>query len=243
MFPPEYVDALLNDETYIQVCTSLYPGGEIRGQIELLPWDDEFDYYDNDTSLHGRGGWKGWNNDPNATAHVTDVQSRSAPHSVDIEEATDLTHELEGYTSGAWQFTAWQYIPSDFDSNGTGQFAGSYFNILNTYEDEGEQDWSVQMNFDSNDGMLKVYYGNGLNTVDVPYIPDEWIEISIKIDLEDDWTQIYYDDELITEYSWTGGVLGAGTGRSRHRRRQYVRQWRNPDLLRRFIATSVADAR
>ena len=43
LFPPEYVDALLNDETYIKVCTFLYPDGEIRGQIELLPWDEEFD--------------------------------------------------------------------------------------------------------------------------------------------------------------------------------------------------------
>lgn len=71
-------------------------------------------------------------------------------------------------------------------------------------------DWSVQMNFDSNDGMLKVYRGNGLNTVDVPYVPDEWIEIRVVIDSDADTTQIYYDGAWITEYSWTGGVLGGG---------------------------------
>ncbi len=111
--------------------------------------------------------------------------------------------------------SAWQYIPSDFASNGDGQFAGSYFILLNTYEDGGpheEGHWSVQMQFDSNDGMLKVYHGDGLNTIDVPYVTDRWVKIETIIDLDDDWTQVYYDDALITEYSWTGGVLGDGGG-------------------------------
>jgi hypothetical protein len=87
--------------------------------------------------------------------------------------------------------------------------------MMNAYTDGGpheESDWSVQMNFDSNDGMLKVYYGNGMNTVDVPYEPQRWAEVQVLIDLERDWTQVYYDDELITEYSWTGGALGGGGG-------------------------------
>ena len=70
------------------------------------------------------------------------------------------------------------------------------------------------MNFDSNDGMLMAYYGDGLNTVNVPYDTDRWVKIQATIDLDDDWTQIYYDDALVTEYSWTGGVLGGGGGAS-----------------------------
>jgi hypothetical protein len=68
------------------------------------------------------------------------------------------------------------------------------------------------MQFDSNDGMLKVYYGNGLNTVDVPYETERWVKLQTVVDLGEDWTRIYYDDALVTEYCWTDGVLGDGGG-------------------------------
>jgi len=179
------------------------------------PWGERFDVYETGSGLHGQGRWKGWDNDPAFDASVTDVQAYSAPHSVEIAGNADLVQEFDGFTSGKWDFTAWQYIPSDFQSDGSGQFAGTYFILLNTYTDGGpheESDWSVQMNFDSNDGMLKVYHGDGLNTIDVPYATDRWVKIQAIIDLDDDWTQIYYDDALIAEYSWTGGVLGDGGG-------------------------------
>jgi hypothetical protein len=179
------------------------------------PWEEPFDVYEVGSSLHGQGRWKGWDNDPAFDAIVSDVQARSAPHSVEIAGSSDLVQEFEGFTAGKWQFTAWQYIPGDFSSNSGEPFAGTYFILLNNYADGGpheECDWSVQMNFDSNDGMLKVYHGNGLNTVDVPYIPDEWVELQVVIDLDQDLTQIYYDDAFVVEYSWTGGVLGGGGG-------------------------------
>ena len=181
-----------------------------------LVWRDDFDEYPPFSGLHGQGGWKGWGGDPALDAFVTDVQSRSAPQAVEVAGGSDIVHEFDGADSGRWQFTAWQYIPSDFTSGG-GDLPGSYIVMMNTYSDAGpweEGHWSIQMNFDSNDGMLKVYYGNGLNTVNVPYDPDRWVKVQAVIDLDDDWTQIYYDDDLVTEYPWTGGVLGGGGGAS-----------------------------
>jgi hypothetical protein len=60
--------------------------------------------------------------------------------------------------------------------------------------------------------MLKVYYGNGMNTVDVPYTPDEWVELRLVIDLDDDLTRVYYGDAFVVEYPWTGGATGVGGG-------------------------------
>ncbi|MHC4889841.1 MAG: hypothetical protein ACYTEO_10325, partial [Planctomycetota bacterium] len=68
------------------------------------------------------------------------------------------------------------------------------------------------MQFDSTDSMLKVFHGDGLNTINVPYVTDRWVKIQAVIDLDNDWTQVYYDDNLVTEYTWTGGVLGGGGG-------------------------------
>lgn len=167
--------------------------------------------------MHGFEGWKGWDNDPAFGAFLSDVHSLSLPNALEIAGSNDMVHEFAQADAGHWELTAWTYVPSDFDSGSTGPLAGSYFVAMNTYADGGpheEADWSIQMNFDSNDGMLKVYYGNGMNTVDVPYLPDEWVEVRADIDLTQDWTRIYYDHILIAEYPWTGGALGGGGGAS-----------------------------
>ncbi len=184
---------------------------------EKAPWYEAFDDYGPDDTVIGQGFWKGWDNDPAFSAPVTNAQARSDLQSVDISGDADLVREfVTGFPTHAlgdvWAHSTWQYIPGDFQSGGNGQFAGSYFILLNTYSDGGPYNWSVQMQFDSNDGMLKVFHGDGTNTIDVPYITDRWVKIEAIIDLDDDWTQVYYDDNLIAEYSWTGGILGEGGG-------------------------------
>ena len=143
---------------------------------------------------------------------MTNTLSLSPNHTVEINGAANLVHPFCA-SGGAWSYSAWQYIPSSFVSGGSGSLEGTYFILLNTYNDGGPYNWSVQMQFDSNDGgLLKVFHGDGLNTIDVPYETDKWVKIQVIVDLENDWTQIYYDDNLITEYPWTGGILGGGGG-------------------------------
>ena len=175
-------------------------------------WFDDFDVYEPGMGLHGQGGWKGWDDDPAFDAPVTDALSRSKPNSLEIVADADLVRDQCTLPDGAWSFEAWQYIPTDFSSNGGDDFAGTYFMLLNTYNSGGPYHWSVQLQFDSNDGMLKAFHGDGTDRIDVPYDTDRWVKIQTIIDIEDDWTQIYYDDELVTEYTWTGGVLGDGGG-------------------------------
>jgi hypothetical protein len=75
-------------------------------------WSDNFDSYADGSSMHGQGGWKGWDNDPIWTAYVTSAYSQSSPHSVDIKEDADLVHEYSGYTTGQYTFSAYVYVPS-----------------------------------------------------------------------------------------------------------------------------------
>ncbi len=76
-------------------------------------WSEDFDSYEDGSSMHGQGGWKGWGNDENFTANVTSVKSRSSPHSVDVANDSDLVHEYSGYTSGEFVYVAWIYIPEN----------------------------------------------------------------------------------------------------------------------------------
>ena len=173
---------------------------------------DDFETYELDSGLHGQGGWKGWDDDPAFDAPITQDQAHSGGQSVDISGSADMVRPYCTDGEGIWFLSAWQYVPSDFVSGGGGDSIGNYFILLNTYNNGGPYNWSVQMGVDSNDGMLKVFHGDGTDTINVPYETDRWVKIQTIIDLEDDWTRIYYDDELITEYTWTGGILGDGGG-------------------------------
>ena len=170
--------------------------------ITMENWSDNFDSYENNQFLDGTpddGGWKGWDNNSDAGAYVVDDQALSTPYSVEISDATDLVHEYSGYTSGTWTYTAMQYIPTDM----IGQ---SYFIMLNTYADGGPYHWSVQVQFDSTSGKV-ISEPENLET-DIVY--DQWVEIRVEIDLGQDTQAIYYNDELLSEKSWSEGVSGPG---------------------------------
>lgn len=181
-------------------------------------WADDFDSYGTDVSLHGLGGWKGWDNDPTWTAYTRDEVVRSAPNAVEIEGNSDLIHEYDGATSGHWTYTAWQFIPSTMSGE-------SYFIMQNTYNDGGPYSWSVQLDFRSADHVLLADCG-AYDNVMMSYIPNEWVEIRVEIylDPEDDWTQVFYNGVLLDDpaiedhpvlgggYSWTGTVGGGGGG-------------------------------
>lgn len=164
-------------------------------------WEDNFDSYATGSSMHGQGGWKGWDNDPQWTAYVTDKQSGSSPHSVDIKTPADLVHEFTGISSGNWTFIDWVYVPSDFDGL-------SYFILLGDYKDGAGQDnkWAVQLRMDSALGIIESEF----DALNLPLIYDQWVEIRVEIYLETDWFECYWDDEILVEKKWSAGPNNAG---------------------------------
>ena len=168
----------------------------------LVDWFDDFDSYATGSSMHGQGGWKGWGNDPNATAYTSATYARSAPNSVEIVNLNDLVHEYFGYTSGIWHYTAWQYIPA-------GSTGESYFILLNQYDDAGStNNWSTQVNFNS-DLNLVVAEGESAGAT-LALVRGQWMEIRVEIDLYNDIQRFYYGDDLLYQNTWTDGVSGGG---------------------------------
>jgi hypothetical protein len=158
---------------------------------------EDFDAYPTGTSMHGVNGWKGWDNNPAATAFTTDVQALSGPNSVAISPTSDLVHEFTGATSGEWHVTAYQYIPSSLSGP-------QYLLLLNTYNDGGPYNWSTQLRFQdgvvTNDGDMATF----------PILFDEWVEIRVEINLDLDTQTIYYAGSLLSQTSWTEGISGGG---------------------------------
>ena len=166
-------------------------------------WTEDFDSYTAGQNLHQVGGWKGWDNDPGATAFVSDDYALSSPHSVKIEAGADLVHEYSGFTTGNYTYITHVYIPGDFDGL-------SYFIMLSDYTDGAGQanQWAVQLRFDSSIGMVE-YEADGIQDI---LITDQWIELRVEIDLDNDWHEFWYDGYLLHAKNWTAGPNNGNTG-------------------------------
>jgi len=128
-------------------------------------FEENFDFYDLESSMHEQGEWKGWDNNPAWTAYVTADQARSTPHSVDIVGSSNLVQEYTGADSGTWTFTAWQYIPETFAGE-------SYFILLDDYSDGGPYHEAVQLKIDGGFGVIESDYSGE----QVPLITGEWVK-------------------------------------------------------------------
>lgn len=169
--------------------------------VPLGGWSDNFDSYATGSQIHGQGGWKGWFDDINAGAFVTDTEALSSPNSVDIQSPTDLVHEYTGYNTGFWTYTAWVYVPSDLTST-------SYFILLNKYDDAGaDLNWSVTVTFEPGSGQVE---NTGASGGTLPLITDEWVQLRVEIDLINDIQEFYYDGQLLYTGTWTDEISGDG---------------------------------
>jgi hypothetical protein len=148
--------------------------------------------------LHGKGGWKGWNNDPAAGAKVSTEFANSGTKSVEIASPSDFVHEFK-QTGGKWTFSIMQHIPS----GGTGI---SFFILLNTYADNGSNDWSIQTRYDLATGAISCWHGGIAGATEIIF--DEWVEIKLLIDLDKNTFQEYYNDVLIAQGQWDDNTHG-----------------------------------
>jgi uncharacterized repeat protein (TIGR01451 family) len=166
-----------------------------------IHWMDNFDSYDTNTSLHGVGGWEGWYNEPAATAYTRNTYSRSAPNSVELVGVSDLVHQYSGVDADDWVYTAWQYIPTEF----TGE---TYFILLNQYDVSGVlTNWSVQVDFN---GTTNQVVNTGITGGMLPLIKGQWVELRVEIDLTNDVTRFFYNDQQLYQGTWTEEVSGGG---------------------------------
>jgi hypothetical protein len=168
-------------------------------------WSDSFDTYTLGQLLDGTsddGGWKGWDANPAAYGTVSDAYAYSAPYSDEISAASDNVHEYT-ITEGTFDFTAWQYIPSDF-------VGASYFILLSDYLDgQGTANtWALQIGFNS-------YYNTVISEFDgvsCPLVKGQWVQLKTSVNLTSDWFQFFYNGDLLIEKAWSSTVQNTGGG-------------------------------
>jgi hypothetical protein len=167
-------------------------------------WEENFDAYNPNQSIHGVNGWKGWLNDETKTAYTSLTQDRSPSNSLKLEGVSDVVQEFSSIDSGMWLFQAWQYIPG---SSTTGE---PIFLILNQYDDVISPtitNFSTSVLFDlANMEVRETINPEGV----LPLLVDQWVEIRVIIDLDQDVQRFYYDGVLLFTDIWSDGLLGGG---------------------------------
>ena len=145
---------------------------------------DNFDSYSAGTQLQGVNGWKGWDNTPAAAGVVSSAQALSAPNSIAIGPTGDAVNQLGQPSAGCWRFSVDTYIPS-------GSTGDQFLILLNTYNDLGPYNWSVQMKMSSATGLITDDFNPGWAGAPIPY--DCWFAYQIDIDLVHDLCAIRID--------------------------------------------------
>ena len=169
---------------------------------------DNFDGYADGTPLSNpatQNDWRGWNGSAGAAGIVSSAQSLSAPNSMAATPATDAVNTLGVPTSGKWDFTADMYIPSGLTNQ-------QYFIMMNQYE-EGlavTGTWTIQLQFDGGTGTLIDDY-NVAGFTPVPIIFDQWVQVRVIVDLDNDTCTQFYDGEMIGDPDQAWSTRNGGT--------------------------------
>ncbi|MCL5280921.1 MAG: hypothetical protein M1376_13565 [Planctomycetes bacterium] len=170
----------------------------LAGNSWASEFAEGFETYAAGTSVHGQGGWKGWNNVAAAGAPVSNRTAHGGRNSIEILGSSDLVHEFH-LTSGKWTVTAYQYIP-------TGARGATYFILLNTYQDDGPYDWSVQTEFDMTAGIITPAIGATGSPAKIVY--DQWVQIRLVIDLTANTFEESYNGTKIATGPWDTNAHG-----------------------------------
>lgn len=173
----------------------------LAGTVSHADFIEDFDSYT--AGPADQGGWKGWDNTEAAEGVISTDYSSSSPNSLEIFGAADAVHEFTGSTSGQWEFTVQQYIPST--SSGE-----TFVMLMNDYVDGGPYDWATELRYDMTTTDT-VYSRFGIEGASLPILRDQWVELKFVIDLTANTVSEYYDGDFLNTHAWSwGGWTGSG---------------------------------
>ena len=132
---------------------------------------------------------------------VSDEQAHYGSQSMKVYKDgstdTDVVLNVNDLTTGRYRVEFYMYVPV----GNTG-----YYNILQD-NDGSDSKWGIQLTFNGSEVTIDA---NG-NQYYHLYDPDSWMRIIHYIDLDNDWADLYMDDELVVAYQWSKGQNGDGT--------------------------------
>jgi len=175
----------------------LWYGSPAEGQGHDVPHIEDFEAFDLGP-LAPQGGWEA---EPGHSALVVDELSRSGRQSIQVvgNSHTAMQYARIHPFSGCYRYAVYNYLPST-------QRGETYFLIYSVYDDGGRYQWAVQLHFNAQTGRVTADFGGEW----LPTIEDQWVELAVEIDFENDLHQIYYGGRPLFDQpkSWENAMNG-----------------------------------
>jgi hypothetical protein len=160
---------------------------------QTVIYEDDFESYTVGGYLAVQSDdWTTWSNAPGTTedALIVNDQSNSPTKSVLVEGVSDLVLGFGNKISGEYELDMYYFIPTGF---------AGYYNFQR-YESPGIE-WVLEVYFNNN-GTGTVHAG-GQNAATFNYPQNQWVFIHNVIDLDDDWAELYINNNLIHAWQWS----------------------------------------
>ena len=175
--------------------------------------DENFDdytaggYLAQTANAAGNSYWTTWSNAPGTDEDGT-LATLNDNTCLKVNKDNDQVLLLGDKTSGMWEYSLDVYVPE-------GKFG--YFNLLHDFAGD-DSTWAFQCFFNAlYDYDSETYYyspGHGTvhagsaNTADLPCVVNEWMHVSIVIDIDKDLAKLYFNGDFICEWQWSLDCYG-----------------------------------
>lgn len=167
----------------------------VQAQNREVVYEDDFESYDvgDYIAVTNPEWWQTWNDTPGTAedAMISDAEALSGANSLILEGTSDVILKLGNKTNGAYWIDFSMFIPEGF---------GGYYNIQK-FETPPGTEFAFEIYFQA-DGTGFMNAG-GDNAATFTYTQGAWFSIENFIDLNNDWAQVYFDDELIYEWQYS----------------------------------------
>ena len=152
----------------------------------------------------GNSNWTTWSNAPGGGEDGT-LATLNDNTCLQVNKDNDQVLLLGDKTSGMWEYSFDVYVPE-------GKFG--YFNLLHDFAGVNST-WAFQCYLNANweyDGEnTSITYSPGHGTVhagststaDLPCVVNEWMHVSIVIDIDNDLAKLFFNGDFICEWQWS----------------------------------------
>jgi hypothetical protein len=165
-----------------------------------FPFSDDFETYIVDGKFVNQVSttvpeWTTWSNAPGGDEDpiVSNAYASSGTKSIKISKDNDLILKIGDLTEGTYSVTFNMYIPDG---------AIGYYNMLQAFSG-GTGKWAYEIKYI--DGTATVKGPTNENNT-FTYNFGTWFEMKTIIDLDNDWCEIFIDNNLVYEFKWSVGT-------------------------------------